>query len=77
MTSYSIIIQPYYTFHHVGKGDDNHDSVTFHEQVDDELTTVEDVEVEFASTTDKIKQVFAICNYINVMSMYFGRRIKV
>ena len=59
MTSYVL----YYTFHHVGKSDDNHDSVTFHEQVN-ELTTVEDVEVEFASTTDKIKQVFAICNYM-------------
>ena len=31
---------------HVGKGDDNHNNVTFHEQVD-ELTTVKDVEVEF------------------------------
>ena len=29
---------------HVGKGDDNHNSVTFHDQ-DDELTTVKDEEV--------------------------------
>ena len=55
----------YYIFHHVGKGDDNHDNATFRDQVD-ELTNVENVHVvvEFARATDKIEQVFAIYNYI-------------
>ena len=46
------------------KGDDNHDNAT----ILDKLITSEDVEVEFASTTDKIKQV--LCNStINVTSV--------
>ena len=38
------------------KVDDNDDSAILPDQVD-ELTTLQDVKVEFSSTTDKIKQV--------------------
>ena len=59
MTSYL-----YYTLYHVGKGDDNHNNVTSHEQVD-ELTTVKDVEVEFDDelTTVEDEEVCRICRY--------------
>lgn len=60
MTSYL-----YYTFYHLGKGDDNHNSVTYHEQVD-KLTTVKNVEVEFDDqlTTVEDEEVCRISRYV-------------